>query len=173
MLGSGGTWIGAQNGTGFAFVQPDSGTTPAASGADTLILTSSDSSISITGDAGTKTIDLKTTGGGGGGGGNIIDVGTFTSPSLISSSITAPSAQRTRTFIQGNGGPVTNPTLGAGSTTKEWFLYGTDNTNTVTLTNSISNLILSGTWTASANSMLYLIWEPTQTKWVEAGRNEI
>jgi hypothetical protein len=55
-------WItgpSASNVNSFAFIQPDLGTTPAAdSPTDTLILTSSDSSITITGNSTTDTIDL-------------------------------------------------------------------------------------------------------------------
>lgn len=58
---------GSANVNSFAFIQPDLGTTPAAdSPTDTLTLTSSDNSITITGDATTDTIDLIAVGGGGG-----------------------------------------------------------------------------------------------------------
>lgn len=55
---------GTSNVNSFAFIQPDAGTTPAAdSSTDTLTLTSSDSSITITGNSTTDTIDFVALGG--------------------------------------------------------------------------------------------------------------
>jgi hypothetical protein len=54
------------SGSAFTTIQPDAGTSPVAStAADTLTFTSSDSSITITGNASTDTIDLVAAGGGG------------------------------------------------------------------------------------------------------------
>ncbi len=52
------TTSGGGSGDTFDTIQPDAGTSPVASGASTLTLTSSDASVTITGNAGTDTIDF-------------------------------------------------------------------------------------------------------------------
>lgn len=104
-------------------------------------------------------------------GGSITDVGTRSLPVLITSAIASPVNQRQRSFISGNAGPVLNPTLGTGSGTQEWWLFTTNDTNTVSLNNA-SNLLLSGEWIGRNGSMLLLIWD-NNSMWVEAARNEI
>lgn len=57
-LNLGGSSGGGGVGAAFSTIQPDAGTSPVATGADTLTLTSSDASVTITGNSGTDTIDF-------------------------------------------------------------------------------------------------------------------
>lgn len=101
----------------------------------------------------------------------IIDSGSLASPNLVSTAISLIDVQRQRVFIAGNGAPSTNPTLPNSGGTRELYLYGSSDVNTVEL-NDASNLKLSGQWYAVKDSVLYLIWDGA-TRWVEVSRNEI
>lgn len=155
----------------FVLIQPDLGTSPTANtSAATLILTSSDSSVSITGNSSTNTVDFKSASSGGSGA--IVETGSWSSPSLITTTISVPGSQRAKIYIKGNGVPV-SALIGSGSGTQELYLVTTDSTNTITLTNYLSNVMLSGTWYGKQGSMICLHWTQGLNKWVEAHRNEI
>lgn len=100
-----------------------------------------------------------------------VDVGSRASPTLITSSIAAPTNQQERKFIKGSGGPVVDPSIGNGSGTRELLLFCCSDTDTVEL-NDTANLQLSGKWIGADGSMLFLQWDGG-SKWVEVGRNEI
>lgn len=103
----------------------------------------------------------------------IVDTGDYNTPTLISTTISIPTDIRARLYVKGNGGPVTDPTLGSGTATQELYLFGTDDTNTVQL-DTASNLILSGPIVLKNYTQLILNWIPAPlSKWVEASRNEI
>lgn len=109
---------------------------------------------------------------GGSGSGAIVETGSYSSPSLITSSIPIPSNGRARIFVKGSSGAVVDPTLANGTGTQELYILCVDNTNSVQI-DSASNIKLSGTWLGKAGSELCLHWIPSLTSWLEAGRNEI
>ncbi len=170
MLDSGGSWVGSSGGGGggnaFAFVQPDAGTTPAAGSSDTLIQTSSDGSVLITGNSGTKTIDFTKAG-------MIVEISSWSSPTSLANAatISAPTKNREKRYLVSSGGAVV-VTIANGSNTKELYLVGTHDTNTVEIDSS-SNVVLSGPWVGKLGSMICLHWTQGLNKYIEAHRNEI
>lgn len=112
--------------------------------------------------------------GGSGGGGAIVESNSYSSPSSLagSANIPAPTNQREKIYIKGSGGAVTGITISAGTGTYEFFIVGTDNTNTAQLVSS-ANVQLSGTWVARQGSVMSLQWTAGLAKWLEVSRNEI
>jgi hypothetical protein len=84
-------------------------------------------------------------------------------------------AQRELQFIVGSGGPIVvtaSPPIANGSVIgQELYLRGSDNTNTVYLTDDRTQLFLNGDWVGQQFSSLYLIWDGTG--WWEIARNDI
>lgn len=104
--------------------------------------------------------------------GTTVDVGTRASPSLVTTSIPVTTDEAIRIFIAGSGGPVSNPTITHLAGNKTVILFGTDNTNTVSIAKSTSNFELSGTWYARSGSILKLEWDGA-SKYTEDYRNDI
>jgi hypothetical protein len=114
------------------------------------------------------------TGGGGGGGDPAYVVsGSIGSPNLISALTTVPvlAAQRQIVFVAGNGGAVTSaatPQVGAGTIVgQELILFGTDDTNTLTL-NDGNGLGLNGPVVLKLRQTIYFIWDGSV--WAEISR---
>lgn len=103
----------------------------------------------------------------------ITDLSTRASPQAVTTAISLTGATvRTRKFIKGSPGAITNPTLPNGSVNlKELYLFACDDTATVTMNNA-SNLELESAWVGGNGSMLYLMWDGA-SKWVEVSRNAI
>lgn len=168
LMGSG-AWASLFGGgsNSFATIQPDAGTSPAASSSsDTLTLTSSDGSVVITGNSSTDTIDYTKAGA-------IVESSSWSSPTSLANAatISAPTKNREKRHIVSTGGAIV-VTLADGSGTKELYLVGTHATNTVEL-DSGSNVLLSGAWVGGLGALLCLHWTAGLNKWVEAHRNEL
>lgn len=102
----------------------------------------------------------------------VVDSGSRASPNLINSSIPVTSSSGLRIFIKGNGGPVTNPTITNVSGNKRIILFGTDDTNYVSIAKNTSNFELRGLWIGKNGSRLQLEWDGA-SKYTEVCRNEI
>jgi hypothetical protein len=105
----------------------------------------------------------------------VVDTGSYGSPQTVAGSgvLTFPTNQRSRIYLKSTGGAVTGVTPPAsGSGTKEIYILGVSDTDTVQMVSS-TNLLLSGTIVFKLGTMLYLQEVPGLAKWVEVSRNEI
>lgn len=102
--------------------------------------------------------------------------GTRTSPQLITAlgGISILDVLREFQFVKGSGGPITvtaNPQIEAGTIVgQELLLQGTDNTNTLTISNG-TGLVLNGACVLASGSRIWLVWDGAF--WVESSRNDI
>lgn len=108
----------------------------------------------------------------GAGGDSFVDSGSRVSPNLITTSIPVSSDALIRAFVKGSSGPVTNPTITHVAGNKMIKLFGTSNTDTVSIAKSTGNFELSGQWVGKSGSILLLEWDG-QSKYTESYRNEI
>ena len=101
--------------------------------------------------------------------------GTFAAPNLITAAggITTGSFSAEIIFVAGSGGPINitkDPQIKAGvSTGDALIIYGTDNTNTLTLDDG-TGLSLNGSMTLFNKSTIQLIWDGLL--WVELSRKD-
>ena len=175
LLNSMGNPIG---GYAFTIIQPDNGTSPTATGAaETLILTSSDASVTITGNSATNTINLQAAASssapsvnGGSGTPNSITAGGGIPLTAI--------GYFNMIWVLGSGAPVTvtkTPSITAGTSDGQLlYVIATHATNTVTLQDisslPSSGLRLNGNWTGAKYMMLTLMWNNTTSEWWEVAR---
>lgn len=91
-----------------------------------------------------------------------------------SGTITIDTSQRLLKSVQGNSAAViVDTTTGIDngvSDLQELVMVGLSDTNTVTLTNS-GNVRLTGNFTLYQNSLLHLIWDANNLKWLELARS--
>ena len=101
--------------------------------------------------------------------------GTFAAPNLITAAggITTGSFSAEIIFVAGNGGAINitkDPQIKAGvSTGDALIIYGTDNTDTLTLDDG-TGLSLNGSMTLFNKSTIQLIWDGLL--WVELSRKD-
>lgn len=102
----------------------------------------------------------------------IVETNSFSAPATITGAITVPADQRAQLFVKGNAALTTVTSISNGTGTQELYIIGTDAAAKIKMT-ALANLILSGEWQGSVNSILKLHWIVSATKWIEVGRNEI
>lgn len=92
-----------------------------------------------------------------------------------SGTITASQNKRQRRRVAGNAAAITVDTTTAITNGvydgQELWIVGTDDTNTVTITNT-GNVKLNGSITLGLDDMIYLIWDGNDSKWAEVTRFE-
>lgn len=128
--------------------------------------------IDETGEIESVVLNVGPAGAAGADGGSWTDSGTRAAPNSVTTSIPVTSTELLRIFIKGSGGPVTNPTIANVSGNKQIKLFGTSDTDTVSIAKSTSNFELSGQWVARNGSILALEWDGS-SKYTESFRNEI
>lgn len=101
----------------------------------------------------------------------IVDVGSFSEPIVITSTIAAPSFRRQRTFIIA-ASDIDQPAIPNPVDDGPWeFIIQVVGTHSITL-NDASNIKLSGEWFATADSIMSILWDGN-SRYVEQYRNEI
>lgn len=155
----------------YKIVQPDVGTSPTAVGEDTLTLTSSDGSVEVNGNSGTDTIDFKKAG-------KVQPTGSYAAPTALANGATISPAAKPRQilYVVGDGGATTLSASGIAAGAydgQELFVCGTDDTNTVTISDGGNTAQGGGDSVLGAGSIAHFLWDATGAIWRLIGRNYV
>ncbi len=159
----------AAAGSGFSRFQVPHGTAPDATTSTTNTFTSVDNTVFIVGNSSTNTIDLHAVNQAA-----LASEGDWSIPLPVSTTITlTPNLFRVQLFVVGDSGPVTATGIDNGSSSHELYIIGTDDTDTVTIPASLSNVVLNGDCTLGLAHTLSLQWVVGLNKWVEVARSNV
>jgi hypothetical protein len=102
----------------------------------------------------------------------LVSNGTKLNPILITDSLPLLGQALEQIYVQGDTGPVNDPTIPDGNENDVLWIFVTSTVNGINFTTQ-GNVILSREFYGITDSMLCLGWEVSTQKWIERGRNEI